>query len=174
MGWDQRIRDLWIDFLFWIRFYILSLMFQQRGLGYVASRTMRNATEFADTFAPFYGQENAKRFEELMTEHILLLSEYAAILKSGQSTEEERLLLYANANALAGFFASLNPNWENAKWTELLYQRFSLEESLLWKLKREEFRAAIEQFDAAHRNARQIAAYMVEGIAAQFQLPVSA
>ncbi len=171
MDWKTRIRDLWIDFLFWIRFYILGQMFQQHGLGYVASRIMRNATEFADAFVPFYGQENAKRFEELLTKHVLLLSEYAATLKAGQSTEEQRLLLYANAAELAEFLASVNPHWDTAKWMELLYQRFSLEEALLWRLKREDFRAAIEQFDIAHLNAQRIAEYMIDGIAAQFQLP---
>ncbi len=171
MDWKTRIRDLWIDFLFWIRFYILSQMFEQRGLGYVASRIIRNAAEFADVFVPFYGQENARRLEELLTRHILLISEYAAAIKTGQSTQEQRLRLYTTAAELAEFLASVNPHWETAKWMELLYQRFHMEEALMWRLNREEFRAAIDQFDIAHWNAQRIAKYMIDGIATQFEVP---
>lgn len=174
MDWKKRIQDLWIDFLFWIRLYILSQMFEQRGSGYVASRIIHNAAEFADAFVPFYGKKSARRLEQLLTRHTLLLSEYAATIKTGQSTEEQRLSLYANAAELAEFLASINPHWDIAKWMELLYQRFYLEESLVWWLNKEEFRAAIEQLDAAHGNVQQIAKYMIDGIAAQFQLPALA
>lgn len=174
MDWKKRIQDLWIDFLFWIRLYILSQMFEQRGSGYVASRIIHNAAEFADAFVPFYGKKSARRLEQLLTRHTLLLSEYAATIKTGQRTEEQRLSLYANAAELAEFLASINPHWDIAKWMELLYQRFYLEESLVWWLNKEAFRAAIEQLDAAHGNVQQIAKYMIDGIAAQFQLPALA
>lgn len=174
MDWKIKIGDLWIDFLFWIRLYILSQMFDQRGLGYVASRIMRNAAEFANVFVPFYGHEHASRFEELLTRHILLLSEYAATIKTGQSIQDQRVRLYGAAAELAEFLASINPHWEIAKWMELLYERFSLEESLMWRLDREEFHAVIEQYDTAHWNAKRIARYMINGVAAQFELPALA
>ncbi len=56
---------------------------------------------------------------------------------------------------------------------ELLYRRFSLEESLLLRLQEGDFMGAIEQFDAAQSNAEQIANYMIDGIAMQFQLPIT-
>ena len=171
MDWDEKIRDLWIDFLFWTRYYILNLMYSQRGSGYVASRILRNAAEFADVFVPFYGEGNARRFQELLTRHILLLSELAAIVRTGQNAEEQRTVWYGNASEIAQFLASINPHWDMATWMELLYQRFLLEETLLWRLREEDFRGAIEQFDAAHFNAQQISNYMVEGIAMHFQLP---
>ena len=171
MSWDQRIRDLWVDFLFWIRYYIRNLVFSPRGPRYLAPRLLRNADEFADAFMPFYGEESARRFRELLTQHVLLLSEFAATVRAGEDTEAQRAAWYANADEIAGFFASVNPYWDEGVWRRLLYQRFSLEEALLLRLQEGDFMGAIEQFDVAQLNAEQIANYMIDGIAMQFQLP---
>lgn len=173
MSWYERIRDLWIDFLFWIRYYIRNLIFSPRGPRYLVPRLLRNAGEFADAFRPFYGAESARRFEELLTQHVLLLSEFAATVRAGEDIEAQRAAWYANADNIAGFFVSVNPYWDERVWKELLYQRFSLEESLLLRLQEGDFTGAIEQFDVAQLNAEQIANYMVDGIAMQFQLPAT-
>lgn len=168
MEWNERIQNLWIDFLFWTRFYILSLMYPQRGGGYVASRLLRNAAEFADAFVPFYGEESAKRFEEILNQHILLLSELAATIRSKEPVEGLRTVWYENANELAQFLTSVNPHWGSATWMELLYRRYYLEEFLLMRLQNGDFFGAIEQFDNANFNAQEIANYMIDGIVQQF------
>lgn len=173
MNWDQRIRDLWIDFLFWIRYYIRNLILSQRGPRYIAPRLLRNAGEFFDALLPFYGEENARRFEELLTQHVLLLSEFAATIRAGEDPEAQRTAWYANADDISRLFASINPYWDERVWQELFYQRFSLEESLLLRMRDGDFMGAIEQFDVAQLNVEQIANYMIDGISMQFQIPVT-
>ncbi len=112
MSWDQRIRDLWIDFLFWVRYYIRNLVFSPRGPRYLAPRLLQNASEFAEAFIPFYREENARRFGELLTQHVLLLPEFAATIRAGEDTEAQSVDWYAHAGEIAGFLASVNPYWD--------------------------------------------------------------
>lgn len=167
--WYEGLQQLWMDYLFWIRYYALSLMFQLRDFNYVASRTLRNASDFADALTSFYGEEFAKQFGDLMTRHILLFSELAATIRAGQNVDQQREAWYENAVEIAGLLAEVNPDWDRATWLQLFEHRYYLEENLLLKLYQGDFLAAINQFDEAHLNVLQIASYMTEGIERQFQ-----
>lgn len=61
--------------------WIFSLMLQRPDQRYVASRTLRNAPDFSEAFIPFYGEEAAKQFGDLLTQYIDLLSELSATLR---------------------------------------------------------------------------------------------
>ena len=172
--WQEEIRRLWTDFLFWIRYYIISLMFGLQDFHYVASRVLRNATAFAVAFVAIYGETNAGRMGDLLVEHVLLLTSYVTAVRTGRDTEPVKAQWMENANQLADFLSGLNPYWDKNAWMELLQERFGLEERLILRLQQGDFLAAVNQFDAAHSNAERITSYMLRGIALQFgeNLPV--
>lgn len=157
-----------MDFLFWIRYYIISLMFGLQDIQYVASRVLRNANAFAVAFATIYGDENAQRFGNQLVEHILLLTSYMAAARSGRDMQAVKAQLLENANQMAEFLSSLNPYWDKGTWEDLLRERYGLEGTLILKLQQGDFLAAVNQFDAAHSNAQQIVSYMLRGITLQF------
>ena len=173
MEWQREIESLWMDFLFWVRYYIFSLMLQRRDISYVAVRTLRNATDFADALSAYYGQEAAKRLEEYMTQHLLLLAQIAAIVSTGQDDSPMKEAWYQNAEDIAGFFAEVNPYWEKAYWLRLLRYRYDMEENLIELLHEQKYEESVTQYDLAFGNARELMEYMVYGIARQFQLQSS-
>lgn len=61
--------------------WIFSLMLQRPDQRYVASRTLRNASDFSEAFIPFYSEKAAKQFGDLLTQYIDLLSELNATLR---------------------------------------------------------------------------------------------
>ena len=169
MDWEKRMESLWMDYLFWMRYYIFSLMLQRQDIAYVAARTLRNASDFAQTFSALYGPEAAKRMEEFMTQHILLLAQMTATMNAGQDYAPLREEWYRNAEDLSGFLAEMNPYWDKVFWYRLLRYRYEMEENLISKLNGKDYETAVTQYDAAFGNAQQMMEYMLYGLQQQFE-----
>lgn len=170
MEWQREIEGLWLDFLFWIRYYIFSLMLQRRDISYVAARTLRNATDFADALSVYYGREAATQLEGFMMQHLILVAQIAATVSADQDHTPMKEAWYQSADDIASFLANANPHWEEAHWQELLRHRYDMEENLVILLHQQKYEEAVTQYDLAFGNARELTEYMVYGIAQQFQL----
>ena len=168
MSWQENIRLLWTDHLIWIRQFLISLMYRLKDLSYVTIRTLQNAIDFSAQLTPFYGFENAKLYETLLTERVLLLSELATTIKFGGDYTAQLTKLQVNADDTADLFASLNPYWDKAKWQQLLYDQYQLEVQLIEQIKEDKFSTSISTYDQVYQNALKMAAYMIDGITAQF------
>ena len=168
MSWQENIRLLWTDHLVWIRHFIISLMFRLRDLSYVTIRTIQNTIDFSGQLTPFYGLDNAKRYEALLTERILLLAELASTIKTGFDTSFQLSKLQTNADDIATLFSELNPYWDKAVWQQMLYAQYQLEEQLIREINEDKFSTSIPTYDAIYQNALYMANYMIDGITAQF------
>ncbi len=168
MSWQENIRLLWTDHLVWIRHFLISLMFRLRDLSYVTIRTMQNTIDFSGQLTPFYGLDNAKRYEALLAERVLLLAELASTIRFGGDTSMQLLKMKANAEDTAAFLSGLNPYWNKETWQEMLYTQYQLEEQLIRQIHEDKFSAAIPTYDASYQNALKMATYMIDGITAQF------
>ena len=169
--WYVMPQRLWMDYFFWLRYYINSLMLDQSGLSYAASRALRNAADFAGFFAQFYGEAASDRLEELLNQHVLILSEITTTIRSGQDYSALRETFYQNANDIARFFAELNPYWDEETWRRLLHARYDVEEMLIRRLGNRDFEGATTLYDYGYNVVQRIASYMIEGLARQFQFP---
>lgn len=91
-------------------------------------RLLRNATDFAVAFQPFYGAAIAARFGELLREHLTIAAELVQALHTGHSaadTDAQRRW-YANADAIAAFLGSINPYWSEEEWRQMMYEHLRL------------------------------------------------
>lgn len=168
MSWQENIRLLWTDHLVWIRHFLVSLMFRLRDLSYVTIRTMQNTIDFSAQLTPFYGLENAKLYEALLAERVLLLAELASTIRIDSDVSVQLLKLQENADITAAFFSGLNPYWNKEIWQGMLYNQFYLEEQLIREIKQDRFSASIPIYDTIYQNALRMSAYMIDGITAQF------
>ena len=171
-NWYTTFQKLWIDYFFWIRYYIYSLMLDQSGLSCTASRALRNADDFAEFFKQFYGEATSERLAELLTQHILILSEIATTIKSGQDYSAIKESFYQNVNDIARLLADINPYWDEETWRRLLYERYDIEEMLILRLNSKDFEGAATLYDYGYNVLQEIVSYMVEGLIRQFQLPL--
>lgn len=170
--WYATLLRLWLDYFFWLRYYIYGLMLDQTGLSYAASRALRNATDFAEFFRQFYGEPASARLEELFKQHVLILSEIATTIRSGQDYSALRETFYQNANDIARLFAEVNPYWDEETWQGLLGARYDVEEILISRLNKRDLEGATTLYDYGYRVVQEITSYMIEGLSRQFQLPL--
>lgn len=89
-----------------VRHFLISLMFRLRDLSYVLIRTMQNTIDFSAQLTPFYGLDSAKRYESLLAEKVLLLSELASTIKIDADISVQLLKLQATADDIGSL--SLN------------------------------------------------------------------
>lgn len=168
MSWQENIRLLWTDYLVWTRHFLISLIFRLRDLSYVTIRTLQNIVDFSAQLTPFYGVDNAKIYESLLTQRILILAELASTIKIGGDITTQEAKMQENSDEIAAFLSGLNPYWDEAVWKELLYTQYRLEIQLIWQINSDKFSTSIPIYDAIYQNALKMAAYMIDGITAQF------
>ena len=168
MSWQENIRVLWTDHLIWIRQFLISLIYRLSDLSYVTIRVMQNAIDFSKQLAPFYGLENAKSYETLLAERVLLLAELASTIRIDQDVTLQLSKLQTNADDIATLFSEINPYWDKETWQNMLYTQYQLEEQLIRQIHLDKFSGSIPIYDAIYQNALNMADYMINGITAQF------
>ena len=129
---------------------------------------MQNTIDFSAQLTPFYGIDNAKRYEALLAERVLLLAELASTIKIGYDISGQLSKMQTNADDIAALFSELNPYWSKAVWQQMLYAQYQLEEQLIRQISEDKFSTSIPIYDAIYQNALKMATYMIDGITAQF------
>ena len=65
-------RILWMEHVNWTRMTIISIVFGLPDLPFVQERLLQNATGLGNRLRPFYGDQIADRYAELIKEHLLI------------------------------------------------------------------------------------------------------
>lgn len=168
----NTFRNLWQQHSIWTRSFIISTAANLGDLQYVTKRLMRNPTDFAAALKKYYGPEKAMKFDSLLSDHLSIAGKIVNAAKAGNTdtVNEERRKWYANADAIADFLASINPNWSKNEWKMLLYDHLKMVESEAVLRLNGEYEKDIAQFDALEDQALMMADYMANGIAKQFRI----
>lgn len=168
MNWQDYVHSLWTERMIWIRQLVISIMLGLRDVAFVAQRAMRNSADFGRVIASVYGPAAGKRFEDFLTQYVLILSEVASTVKAGQNTDLVMQQWYKTVDDIADFLSQLNPYWRRDVTEPLLRAQVLLEFEYIQKLGKEQFAEGIESFDPAHGNAIKAAQLMIDGIKLQF------
>lgn len=164
MDWRDTINNLWIERLIWVRQFIVSIIMGLRDLQFVEQRIQRNSAEFGRLIGYLYGAEAGERFEDLLRQYILILSEVVSTIKAGQDIEPLMEQWYKTAEDIGAFLFQLNPYWQKEAVQALINDQLQLERDLAQELKREQFGEGIAAFDLAYNNALRAAQLMIYGI----------
>ena len=168
----NMFRKLWEQHIMWTRSFIISTEANLGDLQYVAKRLMQNPSDFSKALAPYYGEMNAKRFESLLTDHLAIAARLVNAAKAGNTelVNAERAKWYANADAIADFLASINPNWSKNEWRMMLYDHLKLTEDEAVKRLTGEYAQDVALFDVIEDQALLMADNMANGIIKQFHI----
>jgi hypothetical protein len=163
-------RRLWTEHVLWTRSVIVSIAFSLPDLPFVTQRLLRNPVDFADEFRPLYGERIALRFQELLTEHLVIAAELVTAAKAGDAAlvENLRRKWYANAEEIARFLAAINPFWSECVWRNLLFDHLRMTEDEAVQILTGRYEESIEEFDAIQAEALKMADVMSCGIIRQF------
>ena len=167
---SNTFRRLWSEHVLWTRFFIVSTTFSLPDLPVVTQRLLRNPVDFANVLRPFYGTQIAARFEELLTEHLVIAAQLVNAAKAGDTAEVEilRRKWYANAEEIACFLAQINPFWSEREWRDLLFDHLCMTEAEAVEMLSGQYEESIREFDAIQAEALVMADVMSCGIIKQF------
>lgn len=164
------MRTLWEQHGIWTRSTINSIVQNLPDVDFVTQRLLRNPKDFAALFQKFYGKQAADKFDDLLTEHLVIAADLVKAAKAGntQKAAEIEKRWYANADDIAAFLASINPYWSRREWQRMMYQHLDLVKSEAVQLLTGKYEESIATFDEIEKQALMMADVMQQGIVKQF------
>lgn len=104
-------RILWMEHVNWTRMTIISIVFGLPDLPFVQERLLQNATDLGNCLRPFYGDQIADRYAELIKEHLLIAAQLVTATAKGDTTtaDAKEKEWYRNADDIAIFLNRINP-----------------------------------------------------------------
>ena len=167
---NNSLRKLWIDHVIWTRNYIVSAIAGLEDQEEVLERLLKNQQDIGNAIKPYYGEEAGNQLAGLLKEHIVIAGKIVAAAKSGNQAEAAKFNKewYRNADDIALFLSSANPNWTNKELKDLLYQHLQLlTDDVVARLSKN-WAADIATFDKAEDHIIQLADVLSTGIIKQF------
>ncbi len=163
-------RLLWEQHVAWTRMAVMALVHQLPETDLILQRLLRNPRDFANVFALFYGEEAAENLEGLLTEHLTIAAELvrAAIAGDNNAVTEADRRWHENAEQIASFLASVNPNWNEEDWSAMLEEHIDLLSENAAQMISGDYQESIDGYDEIELQALEMADIMAEGIAMQF------
>lgn len=167
---SNYMRLLWEQHVYWTRLVIISMVFDLPDVELVTNRLLRNPQDFEAALSSFYGENNAARFAELLTNHLIIAGELiqAAKEKNNAAVIDARSRWYDNADEIAIFLNNINPYWTLTKWQGLLYDHLAMTEEEVQHFLSKNYEESIFVFENIEQEALEMADTMTQGIVRQF------
>jgi hypothetical protein len=163
-------RKLWQDHVAWTKDFIVSDLANLEDKGDVLNRLLRNQDELGKSIEPYYGKNNAKKYTDLLREHIVIAGQVVDAAKAGNTSDLDKYskLWYKNADDLVAFLHKLNPNWSKKVLTDMFYTHLKLttDETVL-RLKKQ-WKDSIVSYDKGEDHMLMFADIITKGIVKQF------
>lgn len=124
MNLINEFREYWIDYVIWMRSFVVSTITGFGNLNAISNRLFRIPEDFKDALEPFFGIHLAEEFQRLF----MIMIGNAQTIVTAQKNGEQRVIdaavaaLYRNTDELAEFLAKINPYWNKAQWQSLIYR----------------------------------------------------
>lgn len=167
---NNNMRLLWEQHVYWTRMAILSMIFELPDAQPVTDRLLQNPKDFEAALRPYYGQEIAAKFAELLTSHLTIAAELVAAAKAGDSTAaaDAEKRWYANADEIAAFLGDINPYWSTQMWKSMLDRHLDMTKEEAVDLLTQKYQDSIDTFGNIEQEALAMADMMTQGIVKQF------
>ncbi|MNO77512.1 hypothetical protein D3C76_686260 [compost metagenome] len=164
------LRKLWIDHGIWTRNYIVSALAGLEDQEKTLNRLLRNQQDIGNAMKPYYGEEVGNKLAELLREHILIAGKLVDAAKNENLVEVEKANKewYSNADVIAQFLSSANPNWSNKELQDLLHRDLQLITDKVSARLKKDWDADINAFDIGETHLILLADVLADGIIKQF------
>lgn len=163
-------RKLWSDHVLWTRNFIISDLASLQDKDAVLQRLLKNQDDIGNSIKPYYGDEAGNKLAKLLREHITIAGQVVDAAKSGnkQDLEKYNKAWYENADKIAEFLSSANPNWSNKDLKEMLYKHLQLTTDEVLARLNKDWKADIAAYDKGDDHMLMFADMLSNGIMKQF------
>lgn len=166
----NHFRMLWEQHIAWTRSVVMGIIHDLPETDLMVNRLLRNPVDFANALTPFYGEEVANEFADLLTGHLTIAAELVKAAKAGDNeavTDADRRW-HENADQIAQLLSSINPYWSEDDWSAMLYEHLELLSDNVADMLAGNYEESINESDEIERQALEMADMMAEGLAMQF------
>ncbi|WP_163100457.1 glycosyltransferase [Peribacillus alkalitolerans] len=164
------MRKLWMEHALWTRTYMNSALAGLEDQELVLKRLLKNQEDIGNAIKPIYGEEAGNKLTELLKEHIVIAGKIVDAAKKGdQATlQQQNQEWYRNADDMAKFLSSANPNWKESDLKELLHMHLQMVTNELVARLHKDWQANIDAFDKGVNHLIKLADALSDGIIKQF------
>jgi hypothetical protein len=163
-------RKLWIDHVSWTRSFIVSDLASLPDKNVVLQRLLKNQDDIGSSIKPYYGEEAGNKLSKLLREHITIAGQVVDSAKSNNKADLDKYnkLWYKNADDIADFLSSANPNWSNSELKDMLHKHLDIITSQVAARINKNWKADVEASDKGEDHMIKFADVLSDGIAKQF------
>ncbi|MCR8744670.1 glycosyltransferase [Romboutsia lituseburensis] len=163
-------RRLWIDHVSWTRNTIVSDLSSLEDKGLVLERLLKNQDDIGNSIKPYYGEEAGNKLALLLREHINLAVQVTDAAKNGnkENLKKYNKLWYENADNIAKFLSSANPNYSYETLKDMLYKHLQFVTDQVVARLNNDWNADIQAYDKGEDHMIMFADVITDGIIKQF------
>jgi len=166
----STMRRLWGEHTAWTRATISSLVYALPDANVVVARLLRTATDMGGALRPFYGDEIARRYGQLLTEHITLAG---AIVNATLVGNVEKAAMieqnwFRNGTEIALFLTSISPYLSAVEFQEMFDEHLMLIKQGMMSMLDKDFKASVDLFDLMEIEALEMADTITDAVIKQF------
>ncbi len=164
------LHDLWIEHIVWTRQYLVAAAANQPDASFAAERLLKNQEDIGNAIKPFYGDQAGNQLTSQLKDHITIAVDLLEAAKSGNSTalEEIEEKWHANADEIATFLSTANPNWTKEDMLNMLNEHLSLTKTEAVARLTGDYATDVATFDALYKHAVSMGDEFTAGIVKQF------
>ena len=161
---------LWADHVIWTRQYIISAVANAPDTDKAAARLLKNQDDIGAAVGSIYGEAAGAKLTELLRQHIMTAVE---IVDAAKKNDDSRFKKAnddwdRNAEAIASFLSSANPNWPQRDVADLLMQHLNLTRKELTAHMHHKREEDVEAFDQILTEILTVADVLATGIVKQY------
>lgn len=167
---EKAEQKLWIDHVSWTRSYIISAIASLPDQNDVLQRLLKNQDDIGNSVKSYYGEEAGNKLTALLREHIELAGQVLDAAKNNNKSELDKYnkLWHENADKIAEFLSSANPNYSLNDLKDMLYQHLKyLTDQFVARLSND-WKADIDAYDKGEEHMIHFADMLADGIIKQF------
>ncbi|OUS78398.1 glycosyltransferase [Paenibacillus sp. MY03] len=170
MKLKSDMQKVWINHTIWTKSYIVSAISGLKDQADVLERLLRNQQDIGDLIKPYYGNAAGNKLAELLREHILIAGKIITAAKANNQAEVKKLeaAWHKNADEIAKFLSSANPNWTFKELQDMLYKHLQFITEVVLSYLKGDWKAAIAATDQNEIHMIHFANMLTEGIVKQF------
>ena len=163
-------RKLWIDHVSWTRSFIVSDLASLPDKGVVLQRLLKNQDDIGSSIKPYYGEEAGNKLSKLLRDHISIGGQVVNAAKSNNKADLDKYnnLWYQNADDIAAFLSSANPNWSNTELKDMLHKHLQFVTDQVVTRLNKNWKADVDAYAKGEDHMIKFANVLSEGIIKQF------
>jgi len=166
----DTMRQLWTEHVFWTRLFLIDTTAGLPDGELTSERLLQNQDDIGNAIRPFYGDAAGDQLTALLREHITgaVAVVSAALADDPAQFDQANAAWYENADEIAAFLASANPNWSQAALEQMMYEHLDRTLDEATARLDEDYASDIQIYDGIENQILGMADVFTEGITAQF------